>query len=706
MVCGLQSMQYRQMVDFWARQGRAVRVGIVVAAALVVGIGVGESLGWPFLAEPIQQTLEGALQRRVRLGVDASAPPVADIRLLGGLRIRAPHIEIGAPAWSQSPYTFAADKAQLTLAYADLWRAYRGQPLRVRDLRADSVDLRLERLADGRASWQFGEAGAMPADGAAIRLPRFDVLQISAGVVSVRDALQAIDAEADFSLLEESTASSAGLQMHAHGSYRKLPLKVDLFATGAVDAVALGGSAPPVPVSLEAHVGHTHLVFRGTATDAVHLDTLKGAFTLSGPSLAAVGEPLGVTLPTTAPFATSGELAKTGDVWNVVATKIAVGSSRLAGAFTYDPRPAVPMLMGRLTGARLLLSDLGPALGVPVVGASEAAASASASAGPKHSHPRGRVLPDRPFDLHALRVMNANVLVDISSVDLGSHVIQPLAPLHTHMVLNGGVLAWRNLDARTAQGRLSGNLELDGRTALALWTADLHWNGVHLESWIHQVRANGAAPYLSGVLNGQARVAGEGTSTASILGSLHGGVRMQVAGGHISHLAVEAVGLDVANGLGVLIKGDDSLPIRCLVTDMVADKGVLRPRMLVLDTAESTMWLDGTLSLATEALDMQVHVAPKDFSPLALRTPIHLTGTFAAPVVSVDKAGIGARLGAAVLLGVVAPWAALIPLLDFPSADAAAEGPAGCAQLSRRINARKPLAASNAAKSPGALPRE
>jgi hypothetical protein len=253
------------------------------------------------------------------------------------------------------------------------------------------------------------------------------------------------------------------------------------------------------------------------------------------------------------------------------------------------------------------------------------------------------------------------------------------------------VLTLRDFDARTGQGRLGGTVQLDGRDAQALWTADLHWAGVRLESWIHQKRADSAPPFVTGSLNGQARVAGQGKSTAAILGSLRGGMRMQLAGGTISHLAVEAAGLDIAQGLGVLIKGDDALPVQCTVVDLVAEQGVLRPRVLVLDTRDSTLWIDGSLSMASEALDLRVVVTPKDFSPMALRTPLHVRGTFGDPIVSLDKGRLGARLGASALLGLINPLAALIPLMDMGSGADAQRGAEDCRALSNRIAAKPAL---------------
>ncbi len=196
-------------------------------------------------------------------------------------------------------------------------------------------------------------------------------------------------------------------------------------------------------------------------------------------------------------------------------------------------------------------------------------------------------------------------------------------------------------------------------------------------------------------MSGQARVAGQGKSTAAILGSLRGGVRMQLVDGTISHLAVEAAGLDIAQGLGVLIKGDDALPVQCSVVDLVADQGLLKPRVLVLDTRDSTLWVDGSLSLASETLDLRVVTTPKDFSPLALRTPVRLHGSFADPSVSIEKGPLGARLGASVLLALVNPLAAVLPLMDIGNADDARRGADACRTLSQRI-ATRPLLPSPA----------
>src|SRR5438477_4824364 len=106
---------------------RARRIGAVMTAlllALGVGVALGESLGWPFLAGPLQRWLGSALQRTVRFGPDPRQPQLRT-HLLGGVELTTPEVSIGAPSWSQAPHTLLARDARLSMSYADLLRAWR-----------------------------------------------------------------------------------------------------------------------------------------------------------------------------------------------------------------------------------------------------------------------------------------------------------------------------------------------------------------------------------------------------------------------------------------------------------------------------------------------------------------------------------------------------------------------------------------------------
>ena len=110
----------------------------------------------------------------------------------------------------------------------------------------------------------------------------------------------------------------------------------------------------------------------------------------------------------------------------------------------------------------------------------------------------------------------------------------------------------------------------------------------------------------------------------------------------------------------------------------------------MIDTDDSAVWVDGSVSLVTESLDLRAVVSPKDFSPLALRTPLLVRGPFSNPDVSLEKGPLARRLGAAALLALIAPAAALLALIDPGNPDAAQRALAqGCQSLVERAGMRR-----------------
>ena len=681
---------------------RALWIVLGLVAALVAAVLACEAAGWPFLARPLERMLNKALKREVRLGDAAGAG--TRIHLLGSLRLATPALRIAAPDWSKEPYFVDAHGVELALPYSALWRMRRGETLRVRALEVERISVKAERDADKRSSWQFGDASARPKAEGAGRLPEFDHLRVRGGDVSYVDAPLKLQLQADVQTDEgirsgSGTAASApgtaasaadsasspqgGLKVRLRGRYDKSPIVGRFESSGALPLVSARGEVV-APVLLVLDVGRVALRFQGTASDVLSLGGLTGAYKLSGPSLAAAGEPLHVTLPSTGPFELDGRLRKDQRLWNVLVDRAIVGSSHLSGAFQYDRRPDVPQLNGDLKGVHVLLADLAPTIG-------------AAPAGEKTVSATGRRLPQREFDLPALRAMNANVRIAVDRLELGSVFARPLSPLHALLILKDGVLTIDGIDATTADGRLRGKLRLDGTRRPATWAADLRWNDVDLARWLSQKRKNGQPPYLTGRLDGQAVLKGSGNSTAGLLGTADGRVRLNVRGGTVSHLIVEAAGIDVAQGLGMLIKGDDALKMSCAVADLNVKDGVMRPTAALVDTSDSTLAVNGSVSLASEQLDLRMVVSPKDFSPLALRSPILVRGTFGAPRVSLEAAPIGRKVAASVLLGLLNPLAALIPLIDTGSGRGESQG---CRELIAKFNAASQAPAATEASVP------
>ncbi|HEV8690405.1 MAG TPA: hypothetical protein VGQ91_08935, partial [Ideonella sp.] len=467
-----------------------LRAGAFLFASLALVVGVAfavcEGLGWPFLAGPAERVLSERLQREVHLEGDAPRDGAMldrfRVQLLGGLHVRAGRLVVGNASWSTANPLLDARDVRLRLRWRDLMALRGGQPLRVRSLTAGTLHLVLERQADGRANWQFN--GSKPAsddaDWAGYDGARFDRLVVGNGSVSLDDALQRVAVNAGFSLIEgeaaydaasdaegaaqaapagSTPASSAvgrpaggtgevlGLQAHAEGRYHDLPLTAHVKTGSALPWLDSSPQSPAVPVALNLRVGRASLDFDGEVRDLLGRRGMKGEYAVNGPSLAAVGEPLHVVLPTTQPFAMRGRLSHDGFRWFTVVDRATVGQSRLAGEFVFDlPPDATPKLTGRLRGPALLLRDLGPAIGTPAPAAPD-------------TPPPGKVLPDRPFDLPSLRAMNANVVVALDRLDMGTDLLQSMQPLHAHLLLQDGVLELKDIQARMAQGELRGRVQ-------------------------------------------------------------------------------------------------------------------------------------------------------------------------------------------------------------------------------------------------------
>lgn len=649
---------------------------LAVLVLLVLAVGICEWRGWPFLRGPMERTLASKLDRDVRLGQDFS------LHLLRSVRFHSDSLHVGPPRWAPDEgggRFFDARDASLELPWSTVWNfavAKKPVPLRVRSLEVGSFEAALWRRADGRANWQFELPASDP--NKPRTEPEFERLVVRNGRLTLDDAIHTLSMQAEASTAEGLHAGpDAGLDIRGGGRYREGNFNFTMHSEGVLPLVAGEGDRMPVRVSMNARTPNGRVKFDGEARDVVRLSALSGKFAVSGNSLAKVAAPFGVTLPTTSAFEAEGRIGKQGDLWRAHFERFDVGSSRLAGDFDFDRRQAKPMLTGTLTGRNLDLADLGPAFGAPAPGSGNPA------------KPPTKLFPDKAFDIPSLQQMNADVRVDLQRADLHTARLEPFTPLNGRVALKDGVLTLSDIDAVTSGGQVRGVLTLDGRQVKdPRWTGDLRVAGVSLEQWLNVSnryerpgstgpRNEGNAPtYVTGRLGGHLKFNGRGNSVAEMVSTLDGTITAWVNDGTISHLALEAAGIDIAQALGVLVKGDAGLKMQCAATQFTARNGELKMDVGIIDTSDTTLLLQGGVSLDEERLALTAHAYPKDFSFASLRAPVHVEGPIRKPTVRLEGKRIAARAGAAAVLGtVVGPLAALVPLLD-PGKKA----PIGCEQ--------------------------
>ena len=652
---------------FWWRS-KPLHVFGITATVLLGGLALGELAGWPFLRTPLAQQLAKTTGSNVSLEGKFRAQLVVQ----PGISVE--RVTLGSGTGADVPHLLQAEGLVMRWRWMDFWRSSQGAPLKLKRLQANQIDAHLVRLANGNTSWG---PSRVKADGSASPNdpPQIETLVLRTGTIVYRDEPLNINLLVS---VTQSTDPNTALPWRATASGRYREAEVDLEAQAGADLPLLMQTderAALTPLRLSGRVGSTKLDFDG-ATGALWAGQgMRGQLTLRGSSLRTSGEPLGLTLPATPPYKMRGRIARDGAVWSLVTDDVTVGSSALTAALQYDTATQPPTLAGHVGGRRLAFADLAPSIG--------------ADQPPRDS---SRVFPDQRLDLRSLAQMNANVWMNLAQLDFGSPSIAPMTDFKVHIELANSRLNLSNMSARVAGGLLTGSTSVQADQRPPRWETALRFAEVDLQRWIKALnkgdasRPDNSPAYLSGTLNAKLSLTGRGYSVADVLESGNGRLNLELLKGEISQLVTEALGLDVAQALGMLIAGDKPLRLNCARAEAAIQDGMVKTRHAVLDNDDSTLHIQGGISLKTEALQLRVVADPKDFSPFSLRSPLNVVGTLKQPQVTVEASGLLARAAGALLLGALAPPAALLAFIDT----GADPDTAPCLQTAKQEKPAKP----------------
>jgi uncharacterized protein involved in outer membrane biogenesis len=105
--------------------------------------------------------------------------------------------------------------------------------------------------------------------------------------------------------------------------------------------------------------------------------------------------------------------------------------------------------------------------------------------------------------------------------------------------------------------------------------------------------------------------------------------------------------------------------LKCQCVDLSVKAGVMEVNTMALETEIRTVVVSGQIDLKAEMLDLTLVPTTRATSPVALRSPIHVTGPFAKPAIQLDVGRVAVRGIGAVALGLINPLLALIPLVEM-----------------------------------------
>ncbi|MFP3564214.1 AsmA family protein [Paraburkholderia sp. SIMBA_030] len=436
------------------------------------------------------------------------------------------------------------------------------------------------------------------------------------------------------------------------GTYNKTPLS----GSGKFGGVlALQDANRPFPVQADVKTGDLHVGLVGTITDPAHLAAVDLRFWLQGNSMARLYSLTGVTLPETPPYATEGRLVGQfkagGSVFRYENFTGRVGGSDLNGSLTYTAREPRPLLEGELVSHLLQFADL-----APVIGADSNASKARR--GDTTRQPGNKALPVEEFRTDRWKAIDADV--KFTGRRIVKDVNLPITDLYTHVILTDGVLSLEPLKFGVAGGTLASDIHLDGSTAPLKGRFATSARHLKLKQLFPNVKTMQSA---LGEINGDASLSATGNSPAALAATSNGEVKALITDGTVSRLLMEAAGLNVANVVYEKLFGNRDVKINCAVADFVATNGVLDSRVFALDTDDAVIDIDGDVNFRDESMNLGVHPHTKGFRVFSLRSPLYVKGTFKDPHVGVNATALALRGGAVIGLGLINPFAALIPLL-------------------------------------------
>ncbi len=135
--------------------------------------------------------------------------------------------------------------------------------------------------------------------------------------------------------------------------------------------------------------------------------------------------------------------------------------------------------------------------------------------------------------------------------------------------------------------------------------------------------------------------------------------------GSFSNLLLELAGLDIAESLVFLVGKDKQVRLRCAYADFGITNGVATARARGAGHHRHGTWCAATWTSRRNA-GPELVPRPKDFSPLSIRAPINISGTFADPVIGPSGKLVLRGAAVAALVSIAPPLALLGPGRDRP----------------------------------------
>lgn len=382
---------------------------------------------------------------------------------------------------------------------------------------------------------------------------------------------------------------------------------------------------------------------RGNIADAMQIAGLDVWMEASTPNLSRLSTLAGTDLPSLGPISFSTH-AMGGLKAGVQADDLVVriGKSDLTGNITASLPGLMPKIEANLSSTLLRLEDALP-LSFADSASSQKAGGNKSTGTTSVSSSDGRVIPNTPLPLEALKQAEAQIVLNVKKLAIAKGSLQRV---QLALSLEDGELDIHDLTASDGQnGRIFGNLKLASGAGNPTFNTTLKADNL---STANLVQMAGYPPFMEGPVQMDMALSGKGKTVRSLAGSLDGHVRTSMTSGFLNSAETrKAFGkaAQIVTDMFLGNRGDKKVPLYCFVSDIPFNSGVTDVRTLVLDTKYAAASVDGQADLRNEMLGLTVtpHVTVLGETTV----PVKIKGSFAKPSYTpqAEKLLLGLLLG-------------------------------------------------------------
>jgi uncharacterized protein involved in outer membrane biogenesis len=434
---------------------------------------------------------------------------------------------------------------------------------------------------------------------------------------------------------EASTRPGEALQVSAKAMLDETPVQVNLQAEPLADLLQRP-TGPWQGLSLEARGGDIRLKATGSVEQPFEAKGFDIHYTLHGVEIDTLLPLFDLILPLEGPYSLTGHFADLPDQIVFDELKIKAGRSNIAGRISLYQGKERPRVEINLNSEQIYLRELLP------VSETETAPRAELL-----------VIPDYELPIERMREIDGELQFKGKRLrtDAGD-----LGDINFRATLKDGLFRSDPFQVRGWAGALiESDLKIDASQDPPVITFQSTARQLDYGLLLQQADF---AETVEGQLDITLRLSGSGRTRREFLGNVSGKLIIVGQDGKFGSRRLDLWGSDlVTTMLSRNWRREDVTDLNCLVARIHIEDGVASSDDLLVDTRRITIAGAGTLDLKSEELNLVFAPRPKRASLVSLTNPVRVTGTLAAPEVSVTVLPRRrmAALGGGLLAGLINP---------------------------------------------------